>query len=134
MRDTVRRVAWFFCAACLCAYAVFLFAGSFMHANEFDAPGIVQVRDASVAGVHDLSGMVLVPRTCDQLMVRTDEVSPSTHTLTFTTWQLPAVECRVEEVPRSFRVGIASPAELLTLVATLDGRPLTVVVQKAVTP
>lgn len=132
MRDTVRRVAWFFCAASLCAYAIFLFAGSFFHAREFNAPRTVQVRDTLVADVHDLSGMVMVPRTCDQLMVRTSEISPTTHTLTFTTWQLPAVECREEEVPRSFRVGIASPAEQLTLLATLDSRPLTVVVEQTI--
>ena len=124
----IARLLWFFCAACLGSYAIFLLVGSTIHAQAIDQSRIVQVRDALKPNLHTLSGMVMVPRTCDELGVSTEEVTPTVHKLVFTTWQLPSVECKVEDVPRAFRAVVIAPAAGIEFIATLDEMPLTVVV------
>ncbi len=128
MSDMVSRLVWFFCAACLGSYAIFLLAGSTIHAHAVDQSRIVEVRDVLKPHMHALSGMVMVPKTCDQLTITTEEISPTTHKLVFTTWQLPSVPCKVEDVPRAFRAVVLAPAAGIEFIATLDEMPLTVVV------
>jgi hypothetical protein len=126
MGELLRRCVWFFIVASAIAYSVFLVAGSFISAQAIDASHIVQVRDALAPNVHNLSGMVMVPTTCTQLSVRTEQVSPFVYQLVFSTWKEPSVQdCENDEVPRAFRAVLFAPATGVDITATLDGAPLT---------
>ncbi len=134
MSDMISRLLWFFCAACLGSYAVFLLLGSSIHANAIDQSRVVQVRDVLKPHMHALSGMVMVQHTCDELSISTEEVTPTVHKLVFTTWQLPSVECKVEDVPRAFRAAVIAPAAGIEFIATLNDMPLTLVVYQEKAP
>lgn len=129
MGELLQRIVWFFVVASAIAYAVFLVAGSFIQAQAVDAAHIVQVRDALAPNTHNLSGMVMVPTTCTQLSVRTEQVSQYVYELVFSTWKEPSVQdCDQDETPRAFRAILFAPATGVDITATLDGAPLTLAV------
>lgn len=129
MGELLRRCIWFFVVACAIAYAIFLLAGSFIEAQAVDAAHIVQVRDSLAPNTHNLSGMVMVPTTCTQLSVRTEQVSQYVYELVFSTWKEPSVQdCVADETPRAFRAILFAPATGVDITGTLDGAPLTLAI------
>ena len=124
------RLMWFFFLSVVGAYAIFLVAGSIIHAEAVDTSRVVHVRDVLEPNAHHLSGMVMVHRSCDALSVETETLAPETHKLIFTTWQQPNVECRRDDIPRAFRASVVAPAAGATFIATLDKQPLTLIVHQ----
>lgn len=130
MIDLLRRLVWFFVVASAVSYAVFLVAGNAIRTQALDDTRIVLVRDYLKVGEHHLSGMVMVPSTCDQLYVRTEEPEPKLIHLRFTTWEEPNIDCVREDTPRAFRAVVFAPSVGVEFIASLDDEPL----QVAVTP
>ncbi|MBI5644983.1 hypothetical protein HY970_02685 [Candidatus Kaiserbacteria bacterium] len=128
MSDMVRRLAWFLVASSLIAYSVFLIAGGLIRAQASDASRIVMVRDYSEPGVHHLSGMAMVPKTCTDLFVATEQISPTRFALHFTTWEHPSIDCATEDTPRAFEAIVFAGSVGVQFVGDLEGDPLTVVV------
>lgn len=128
MRDLAVRFAWLFIVLVVLAYLVFLFLGSFITAHAIDESRIVTIRDSLQPGVHQLSGMVMVPRTCAELAVQTTALSSSTYALQFTTWNEPSVACITDDTPRAFTTTVFAPAAGVRFVGSLDDAPLSVVV------
>ncbi len=111
---------------------IFLLVGNTINAGAVDMSRIAQVRDVLKPGVHALSGMVMVQRTCDELTLTTETVSQTVHKLVFKTWQQPSITCVSEDAPRAFRAVVLGPAAGLTFIATLDDMPLTLVVHQEI--
>jgi hypothetical protein len=132
MSETIRHLAWFFVVASAISYSIFLIAGGFISASATDAARIAQVRDSLSPGAHHLSGMVMVPSTCSELSVRTEDRGNYTYELVFTTWKEPAVRCSAEDTPRAFHALLFAPAAGVHIIATLDGSPLTLALFPAV--
>ena len=128
----IRRLVWFFVISCVVAYAVFLAAGSSIQAQAIDASRIVKIRDSLNPGVHHLSGIVMVPTTCSELSVRTEQLSIDTYQIIFTTWKEPAIECITDDTARPFRAVVFAPAAGVHFVATLDDSPLDLAVYQVV--
>ncbi len=126
MSATIHRLAWFFFAASATSYGLYVMIGSLLHASENERVRALVLRDQYIAGEHVLSGLVIVPRTCDALTVDTVALSETKYKLAFTTSQQPSVACRAEDVPRDFRVSVKNASENLTFVATLNGTILAV--------
>ncbi len=130
MADLLRRLVWFFVVAGAISYAVFLVAGNAIQTQALGNSKVVLIRDALKVGEHHLSGMVMVPSTCKQLSVRTEQVAQMLIHLRFTTWDEPSVGCKTEDTPRSFRAVVFAPSVGVEFIGTLDDEPL----QLAVTP
>ena len=124
MIDTLRRLVMFFFVACAVSYAIFLVTGSAINAAALDESRTVLVRDSLKPGVHYLSGIVMVHRTCADLSVRSDKVDTSVYQLIFTTWEDPSIDCVTDDTPRAFRVAVAAPAAGVDFIGSLDGDPL----------
>lgn len=130
MLDLIRRLVWFFIVAAALAYAIFLVAGNAIYTQALGQSRVVLIRDHLKVGEHHLSGMVMVPYTCQQLSVRTQEISPGLVHLHFNTWEEPNISCEKEDTPRSFRAVVFAPAVGVEFTGTLDDAPL----QLAITP
>ena len=91
----------------------------------------VIVRDELGQGVHHLSGMVMVPSSCDQLSVRVEPRSDITFVLVFRTWREPSTDCILDETPRYFRAILFAPSTGVGFSATLDGLGFPIVVLPA---
>lgn len=126
MFDILRRLIWFGVVAAAFSYAGLLVMGSFVSAQAAQAYEPTLIRDDISAGSHHLSGMIMVPSSCDQLSVRSEQVSDTTYILRFTTWREPSVVCDTEEVPRAFRTVVFAPATGVAFIATLDDRPISI--------
>ena len=121
MGDVIRRMVWIAVIASGAAYATYLLAGSVANAQAASFAGPIVIRDELGPGVHHLSGMVMVPSSCYQLIVRTAVRSSATFNIAFTTWQDPSVECPDAQVPRQFHEVFFAPAAGVVFFATLDG-------------
>ncbi|OGG56977.1 hypothetical protein A3D71_01200 [Candidatus Kaiserbacteria bacterium RIFCSPHIGHO2_02_FULL_55_20] len=128
MGAIISRMLWFFVVASAVAYAVYLVAGTMVHAQESRENQAVIIRDELGPGVHHLSGMIVVPSSCDQLSVRTEEITDYTYELIFRTWREPSVDCTNEEVPRYFRTILIAPATGVTFTASFDATGFPVIV------
>lgn len=134
MRDVSLRLVWFAIVATAFAYCAFLLAGSAITARAVDETRILVVRDVLQPGAHHLSGMVSVPSTCAQLVVRTEKIADTAYKLVFSTWEEPNIDCVIEDTPRAFRSVVFAPATGITFLATLDELPLPMVVLPVVQP
>jgi hypothetical protein len=132
MMDILRQMIWFIIVAGAVAYASFLVAGSLVSAQAAGAASPIMVRDELGPGSHQLSGMIMVPSSCDELSVRAETVSSSTYSLLFQTWQDPAVNCSSDEVPRAFHAVLFAPAAGVDFTATLDGKDIPILVLPSV--
>ncbi len=128
MSAIISRMMWFFVVAIVLAYASYLVAGSIVHAQASGENLPVVVRDELGAGIHHLSGMVMVATPCDELSVRVEEISRSVYALLFKTWHEPSVECALDPTPRYFRTVLFAPAAGVEFTATLDGAGFPIVV------
>ncbi len=128
MGDLIRRLVWFFIVASAIAYAIFLAAGTVIRTQALEASHIANVRDSLEPGSHHLSGIVMLPSTCSELSVRTEQIAEAAFMLVFTTWEEPSIDCEHTDTPRPFHAVVFGPAAGVTFSATLDGEPLDVAV------
>ena len=131
MGAILSRMLWIFVVASILAYATYLVAGTIVQAYASGENRPVLIRDELGAGVHHLSGMIMVPTPCYQLSVRTQEIAKDAFALVFRTWPEPSVECADEEVPRYFRAILFAPATGITFIATIDEITLPIIVLPA---
>jgi len=131
MLDLARRLVWFFVVASAIAYAIFLMAGNAIHTQALDQSRIVLIRDFLKVGEHHLSGMVMVPSTCRQLSVRTEEVADNIFHLKFSTWEEPNIDCVEEDTPRAFRAVVFAPSVGIEFISTLDDEPIRIAITPA---
>lgn len=128
MAELARRLVWFFFVAASLSYAIFLVAGATIHKEALGDTRRVLVRDFLKVGEHHLSGMVMVPSSCSQLSVKTEEVSSTLFHLKFSTWEEPYVDCPREDTPRAFRAIVFAPSVGVDFMATLDDAPLEIAI------
>ncbi|MEN9561250.1 MAG: hypothetical protein RIQ56_523 [Candidatus Parcubacteria bacterium] len=119
---------WFAVAATAISYGSSTLIGSVVEAKESQVSRPVEIVDFLKPGVHQLSGMVFVPKDCDQLRVRVVKNGERDFLLVFQTWEAPSVPCREKMVPRSFTATAFGPAAGVHFTATLDDIPLPIVV------
>lgn len=127
MFDAIRRIVWFIVVASVLTYVGFVFIGSVMHSDAAGTSNAVMVRDELAGNRHYLSGMIMVPSPCDELFVRTQEVSSTTYFIHLDTWREPSVTCPEQEVPRSFHTLLFAPAAGVNIMATINEAMLPIV-------
>jgi len=121
MGDMMRRMVWFAIVLTAASFAIFAVLGNFAISSA-ENEGPVLIRDVVTPGVHNLSGMILLPLSCDELSTQSKPVSSTTYQLIFETWQDPSIACPEEPTPREFKTVIFAPQTGVTFFATLDGQ------------
>ena len=126
MEGFFTRIGWFSVVAVVVSYMTYLVAGNIVtkHATNFNDP--VLVRDELKPNMHQLSGMLMVESSCDQLSLKTTKLSRSEYTLNFSTWREPSIACDEEWTPRAFHEVLFAPAAGVNFYATLDDVPISV--------
>lgn len=124
MDEALRSAGWICIVAVVGAYATFLVAGSVMHAKDSGTANPVIIRDHISKGEHHISGMIVVPQTCDLLTLVVKKMDESTYQLAFATWSEPSVTCLKQESPRVFNTVVFAPSIGVRFTATLDGKLL----------
>lgn len=132
MLEVLQRLGVFTCGACVLAYGVYIVAGAAIQAHAKEQMKTVWVRDAISPNRHIMSGMVTVDSTCTELSVTPQQISPIAYELDFTTWEQPNVECEHEPTPRPFHTVVFAPAVGVEFIATLDTRPLPLLVSPTI--
>ena len=133
MSEAIRGFAWFSVVACALAFVVLVFAGRSVFASEAGEHDAIVIRDEIHGRNHQLSGMIVVPSSCDSLLERVEAVDNDTYQIVFSTWHEPSVFCEAGAVPRPFEDTFFAPAQV-EYTATLDGAVLPIRVLWAVTP
>jgi hypothetical protein len=128
MRGIASRLTWFLIIAVVVAYAGSTALGSIVSKHESGVGEPIIIRDQLRANEHALSGMVMVPTPCDELVVHTEALSQTTYALLFKTWREPSVDCGGGATPRAFHTVLFAPAAGVTFIATLNDRDLPVAV------
>lgn len=121
MLEALLRVAWFFAAATLAAYATYLGVGSAIKTQDSGSTAPIIIRDALSKGEHHLSGIIMVPSNCDELSVRVDQIRNDLFSLVFATWSEPSIQCVREHSARVFNVTVFAPSVGVQFIASLDG-------------
>ena len=125
MGDALRRIIWFFLVSGAVSYTFFLVGGSVIERQSLDSARAVLARDSIQVNVHYISGMVMVPSTCAELSVQTQQISIDTYELQFSTWEEPSLaECAKEDTPRSFRAIVFAPSAGIHFQAQINGDPM----------
>ncbi len=122
------RMLWTLVVISMLAYATYLVAGNVAQAQASGENLPILIRDELGAGVHHLSGMIMVPTPCDQMSVRTEEISRDSFMLVFRTWHQPSVDCKNEETPRYFRAILFAPSTGIEFAATLNEKTFPILV------
>ena len=81
----------------------------------------VVVRDLLGPRVHRLSGMVMVPTACHDLLATTREIDHENYLLEFETWEDPNRVCGKDSAPRQFSLTLFAPAAGVSFQGMLDG-------------
>jgi hypothetical protein len=128
MGDLLRRVFVYALVSSLCAYLLLMIIGATLYARADDEVKPVWVRDEISPNTHRIAGLVTVPSSCTELTEKTEQLSPLLYKLAFTTWEHPNTECTDYPVQKQFYEIVFAPAVGVTFIATLDGKPLPLIV------
>jgi hypothetical protein len=120
-------MVWFSFIATVISIIVIAVLGNTMYADA-EGRSIIVVRDLIRAGSHDLSGMVVVDKICDELSVNVAQINPQSYYLDFRTWEVPYRDCGEEGIPREFHITVAAPSAGVMFSGGLNGKPLSVVI------
>lgn len=128
MLDAVRSLVWFAIVATIACFAIFFVLGNFFVVSAQNS-GPMPVRDIVNSGAHHLSGMIVLPLSCDELSVQPQEISANAYALVFSTWENPSTTCPATPTPREFNAVVFAPASGISFIAVLDGKnvPITVI-------
>ena len=126
MGDFGYRILWICILCTLVAYATYLLLGSHIEAKESMLP--VVVRDNISLGEHHLSGVVMVPDSCDELSFEVMKIDYAHYKIAFTTWPEPSVECVHEPTARVFTTTVFAPSVGVQFIASLDAGSLPIAV------
>lgn len=128
MARTFLDFFYFFVAASAVAYGCTLVGTGIVAADSAGAYRPVIVRDSVSANQHQLSGMVMVDASCDELTLHTVQLSDTSYELQFGTWREPSVDCDGAATPRPFRTQLFAPAAGVDFIATYNGKSLPIAV------
>ena len=120
MDEAMRTAGWIIVIAVASAYATYLVVGSTLDSQAVGTSSPVIVRDSVMKGEHHLSGILMVPRTCDELTLVIEKAGADAYQLTFRTWSEPSVLCIHEPTARAFDTTVFAPSVGVQFVATLD--------------
>lgn len=118
---------WFAIVATAATFAIFVVLGNFVTYGA-QSSGSVAVHDVISPGEHDLNGIIVLPLSCDELSVETQELSSTAYQLVFSTWQDPSVTCPQTPTPRTFETVVFAPSVGVSFSASLDGAPLPITI------
>jgi hypothetical protein len=124
----IKSIVGFILVAGCGSYLAFTLIGTIVEAQVEAELNKVIARDKIAVGVHNLSGMAMVPSTCHTLSVKAENVDVSNYVLLFTTWEDSARVCKEEPTPRQFHVTLFAPSTGVAFQATLDGKPISLIV------
>lgn len=122
----MRRAVWIVVVVCTIAYTLFIVIQGFLHAN---AANVTIVHDDVSVGNHHLHGTILVPSSCDEITVRAQQVSTTTFTIMFDSWQHPSPVCLSQATPRDFNTSVFAPDKSVQFIATYNGSSYPIIVQ-----
>lgn len=100
---------WFLCLSGITAYGAFLLLDGVVNADTRERASTIVVRDVLDRNTHNLSGTVMVPSPCHQLITYTTRIDASNYLLTFETWEDPSRVCERDFVPRVFHLTLFAP-------------------------
>ena len=132
MIEVLLRLVWFAAVTAVIAYGSVLAVGTTLK-TKAENPSPVVVLDTLGPGTHHLSGMVMVSSLCDDLSLRTQQMSTTTYMLRFRTWTEPSARCLKVATPRSFHEVVFAPSADVEFFATLDDKPISIQVLPVIT-
>lgn len=128
--ELLRHAVWYLCLPALIAYGVFLLLDGVVNADTKRGASTVVVRDVLKKDAHNLSGTVMVPSPCHQLIAHTKQIDPSNYLLAFDTWEDPSRVCTRDLVPRTFHLTLFAPPTGVAFQGTFNDRPIALEVVK----
>lgn len=126
-RDIAHHLFWTAVMLIVTGYAFVLIVHTQAAASVLQLRPIL-VRDAVYPGVHQLSGSIEVPLSCDELISHVEKVSDTSFRIIFETWQNPSLICYRAQTSRDFQIVAFAPSTGISFAATLDGKPLRIAV------
>jgi len=129
MLEIVRRLVWSAVIATVCAYAGLLLLGGAVevYANIIMKQPTI-IRDRISPGTHQLSGMIMVHNSCDELLQSADKLSDTQYEITFQTWREPSTPCITEDIPREFHATVFAPSFGVQFSAQVDNSQIPIAV------
>jgi hypothetical protein len=127
MDDALKRAGWIVILVFAGSYVTFVSADFVFNRTTASTTPIV-ARDIERDGEHHLTGVVLVPSTCDEINVATEQLGDNSFRLKFTTWEEPAVKCFQAPVERVFDVALFAATSDVAFSATLDKKEIPIAV------
>ena len=128
MDEALRRAGWICIAVAAGAYFTYLGIDVFFNKKASKIATPIIVRDNLRPDEHHLSGILLVPMTCDQLKVASRQISKYEYELIFESWPEPSIPCKEEPSARAFKTIVFAPAVGVHFSAILDKKPLPIAV------
>ena len=126
--DFFRSLVWFLLILFVGLGATFIVASE-IRRTQLKPSRPILARDTIGAGSHTLSGIVMVPSSCDEIIVNTRKTSDTSYALIVSTWREPYIPtCISREISREFRAIIFAPSIGVSFTASLDGVPVPIAV------
>lgn len=104
MSEVLRNALIFLCLSGVAAYGAFLLLDGVVDAQAQEESHTIVVRDFLDKNTHNLSGMVVVPSPCHELITYTKQIDPANYLLAFETWEDPNRTCAQNEISRAFHL------------------------------
>jgi len=118
--DVMRNVIWSATALGIAALGLVVTVQLGASASALKQSPIL-IRDKIYPGIHHLQGTINVPKTCDELVVHTEQVTKDGYRIVFETWEDPSLNCLKAESPREFEAVAFAPSVGTHFTATIDG-------------
>lgn len=120
----IKNILSFTVVAGCVTYIILIVMGKFVDAQIEHDINTVIVRDRLAVGVHNLSGMVMMPSSCHDVSATASKIDLSNYLITFKGWKNPSRECIEEETPQWFHLTVFAPSTGVAFQAVLDERPI----------
>jgi len=124
MGEVLRNTAWFLFFSSITAYGAFLLLDGVVNAQTKQEARTIVVRDFLDRNVHNLSGMVVVPSVCHELIAYTKQLDPENYLLAFETWEDPSRTCAQNPVSRAFHLTLFAPPAGIAFQGMFNDRPI----------
>ena len=109
MGQVLRNTALFLCLSGIVAYGAFWLLDGVVNAQTKEEARTIVVRDALDRDTHNLSGMVVVPSQCHDLIAYTKRIDSANYLLAFETWEDPNRICAQNPLSRAFHLTLFAP-------------------------
>src|SRR5262249_217502 len=119
MDDALKRAGWIVVLVIAGSYLTFLSADYIFNRTTASATPIVPL-DIQGDNEHHMTGVVLVPSTCDEISVATEDLGNDSFSLNFSTWEEPSVNCFKAPAERVFDTVLFAATSSVHFVATVD--------------